>query len=126
MQNDQGENVININQHGDIAASGAGQFGGLKIVRSVDADASVTQTISQNSAGKGTIKANQTSRTIFTPYVTDHSLIYVTATSNTQSVTPYLARQAVTNPQTGTKASFTIQIPHAIKQDISFNWWIVN
>lgn len=126
VQNSQGKNVLQINQQGDVEASGGGKFGGLSIVRTVDADTSVTESVSHNSAGKGIIKANQTTRTIFTPYVTEHSLIYVTATSNTQSGTPYLARQTVENAQGGTRGSFTIQIPRINKQNVTFNWWIVN
>lgn len=126
VQNSAGKPVLTVNQKGDVQASGSGKFGGLTIVRGVEADTSSTESVSNNSAGKGVIKANQTTRTIFTPYVTEASLIYVTATSNTQNATPYLARQQVANVQSGKKASFTIQIPRAIKQDVSFNWWIVN
>jgi len=126
-----GSGVLSINQSGDVQSSGEANFNtvatnGFSIVRGAEADTSVTQTVSNNSAGKGTIAAHETERTIFTPYVTAHSLIYITATSNTSKVTPYLARQTVSNPTQGTQASFTVAIPSPIAKDVTFNWWIVN
>ena len=137
IQNRQGNDVVAINEKGNISASGTGQFakaveskegsfGGLKIVRGVQADASKTVTHAEGSAGKGTIKAHEIERTIYTPYVTEDSLIYVTPTSNTQNVAPYVARQIIANPVKGIEGSFTIQIPYELAKDVSFNWWIVN
>ena len=102
----------------DIAANA------LKIVRGAQADTSATETTAKGSAGATVIKANQTQRTITSPHVGKDSLIYITATSNTQGVMPYVARQ--TAEVSGTKGSFTIEIPNSVKKDISINWWIVN
>jgi hypothetical protein len=126
-----GSGVLTINQSGDIQSSGEANFktvatNGFSIIRGAQADTSVTQTITDSSAGKGVINAHETERTIFTPYVTARSLIYITATSNTGKVTPYLARQTVTDPVNGTKGSFTVATPSPITKDITFNWWIVN
>lgn len=118
VQDQTGKTVASINQKGDVIASGSGTFANITIVRGVQADTSLTETNADGSAGKGVITAYETERTIRTPYVTAKSLIYVTATSNTQQVTPYIARQ--------TANSFTVQIPSAVTKDITFNWWIVN
>jgi hypothetical protein len=123
--------VLSINQSGDINSSGEGTFStiqsrGLSIVRGAEADTSLTETVTDSSAGRSTILANETQRTIFTPYVTDHSLIYITATSNTQNQTPYLARQAMEDTKKGMRGSFTIQIPYPSTNGLNFNWWIVN
>jgi site-specific recombinase XerD len=131
INNATGNHIVQINQQGDITASGEATFNsiasqGFSIIRGAEADASNTITVADGSGGKGIIAAHETERTIITPYVTSHSLIYVTATSNTGSIIPYVARQTPEDPQGGTKGSFTIEIPTAITRDISFNWWIVN
>lgn len=131
ITNATGSGVLQINQSGDVTSSGEATFAsiashGFSIIRGAQADTSMTQTVAQGSAGQGTITAYETERTIVTPYVTDHSLIYITPTSNTSGVTPYLARQTIENSANGTKGSFTVAIPTSITKDISFNWWIVN
>jgi len=131
INNANGNHIVQINQAGDIIASGQAQFNsiasqGFTIIRGVEADASNTITVADGSGGKGLISANQTERTIITPYVTSHSLIYVTATSNAGSDLPYVARQTPEDPQGGTKGAFTVEVPSAINRDIGFNWWIVN
>lgn len=123
VRDSQGQTVAAINQSGDITASGEANFATIasktfKIVRGVQADTSLTETVADGSAGTGVITAYERERTIKSPYVTKNSLIYVTATSNTQTVTPYVARQ--------TDTSFTVQIPSTVTQDITFNWWIIN
>lgn len=134
VQNNSGRDVVKVSQNGDVTASGSarfaedvdarrGKFANINIVRGAQADTSVTETKANGSAGKGIIKAKQKERTIYTPYVTKHSLIYVTATSDTQKMTPYVARQTA---QEDGKGSFTIQIPNIVSKDITFNWWIVN
>lgn len=123
VENSKGSEVIRVNQNGDINASGAGKFANINIVRGAQADTSITETNANSSAGKGVIKKGQKERTIFTPYVTRQSLIYVTATSDTQKMTPYVARQTA---QEDKKGSFTIQVPNIASKDVTFNWWIVN
>ncbi len=131
INNANGNEVVKINQAGDVIASGEATFNtiasqGFTIIRGAQADASSTQTVADGSGGKGSIAAHQTERTIFTPYVTSHSLIYVTATSNSGNVSPYVARQTAQDQKNGTKGSFSVEIPYAADRDISFNWWIVN
>jgi site-specific recombinase XerD len=131
VTNATGSSVLKVNQSGDLTSSGAAQFNtvssnGFSIIRGAQADTSMTQTVAQGSAGTGLISAYETERTILTPYVTAHSLIYITPTSNTGNVTPYLARQTVENPQAGIQGSFTVEIPASITKDVGFNWWIVN
>ncbi|HSA84269.1 MAG TPA: site-specific integrase [Patescibacteria group bacterium] len=115
--------VLTINQAGDILASGAGNFinvaaKAFTIIRGAQADTSFTTTEADGSAGEAVITANERERTIVSPYMQSDSLVYITATSNTQGVTPYVTRQ--------TETSFTVQIPQTVTKDIKFNWWIVN
>jgi len=131
IKNATGSGVLTINQSGDVTSSGDAQFNsvasnGFSIIRGAEADTSMTQTNANSSAGKGVITAYETERTIYTPYVTDHSLIYITPTSSIGNDTPYLARQTAQNPSNGTQGSFTVEIPQSTTQDIGFNWWIVN
>jgi hypothetical protein len=121
-----GSAKFSINQLGDVIASGAAQFGNIKIVRGAQADTSLTETVASGSAGMAVIKANQTERTILTPFVTANSLIYITPTSSTFGTNPYIARQTEENPTNGSKGSFTIQIPQSASADIKLNWWIIN
>ena len=131
VQNASGSSVLSVNHLGDLIASGSGKFsniatGALNIVRGVQADTSVTESVASSSAGTAMINAHQNERTIYSPYVKANSLIYVTATSNTQGQVPYVARQTAENEKTKTKGSFTVQIPTNVAKDIKFNWWIVN
>ena len=131
IQNASGSGVLAVDQKGNLTASGSGFFKEVasnlfNIVRGAQADTSVTETTASASAGTAVIKRYYTERTIFSPYVSEKSLIYVTATSDTQGQTPYIARQTAEDPGTGTKGSFTIQIPTTVSQDIKINWWIVN
>jgi site-specific recombinase XerD len=118
IQNTSGNNNLTINHLGDIASSGSGKFANLAIIRNAQADNSLTQTTASSSAGTAVISTHETERTIINPFVKEDSLIYLTATSDTRGLTPYIARQ--------TKDSFTISIPYAINSDIKINWWIIN
>jgi hypothetical protein len=136
VNNASGSAVFKLNQIGDVIASGSGTFkellaNGLNIVRGAQADDSITETTASGSAGTAIINAYQTERTINTPYVTAKSLIYITPTSDTQGVTPYVSRQTAEDPDGllgngPTHGSFTIEIPNNISKDIKLNWWIVN
>ncbi len=96
------------------------------LVRGAQADTSFTETTASGSAGTAVITTNETERTIITPFVTADSLIYITPVSDTKGVAPYIARQTVEDSKTGSKGSFTIQIPASQTADIKFNWVIVN
>jgi hypothetical protein len=97
---------------------------GLTIIRGAQADTSFTETTASGSAGTAVISANETERTIKTPFVKEKSLIYISATSDTQGQTPYVARQVAQT--SNTKGSFTIQISKRVSKNIILNWWIVN
>lgn len=121
--------VLSVNKLGDLIASGAAKFKDLAtetltVIRGVQADTSITETTASGSAGTAVIKANQTERTITTPYVKKDSLIYVTPVSDTEGLVPYVARQIPESKKT--KGSFTIQISSTTTKDIRFNWWIIN
>lgn len=123
IQTGTGSAALTVNQYGDVVASGSGNFGNVAakaftIIRGVQADTSLTTTVAEGSGGTAVITANERERTIITPYIKPTSLIYVTPTSQTYGVIPYIARQ--------TANSFTIQIPYAVTKDIKLNWWIVN
>jgi hypothetical protein len=112
-------------------ASGSGTFkelasGKLKLIRTAQADTSLTETIATASAGTAVIITAETERTIISPFVTEDSLIYITPVSDTQGTNPYIARQTAEDFQNGIPGSFTIQIPYPVEQDIKLNWWIIN
>lgn len=123
IQTATGSGVLSINQIGDVIASGSGKFANIaaktfSIIRGAQADTSFTRTEADGSAGVAVITAYETERTIVSPYMKPNSLVYITAISDTQNVTPYIARQ--------TANSFTIQIPRSVTKDIKLNWWILN
>ncbi len=123
IHNASGSSVLAVNQLGDINASGSGSFStvaakSFNIVRGAQADTSLVQTSASSSAGTAVITAYETERTITSPFVTKDSLIYLTAASDTQGLTPYIARQ--------TEKNFTIAIPYVVNKDIKVNWWIIN
>lgn len=126
-----GSAKFRVNNIGDLVASGSARFlrlmtNDLNLVRSAQADTSITQTVASSSAGTATINKGQRERTIVSPYVTEHSLIYLTPTSETFEVTPYVARQTAEDLQFTTRGSFTIQITRPVTGDINLNWWIIN
>lgn len=131
VQNASGSSVLSLDQKGNLTASGSGIFdnilaSALQIVRGAQADTSLTDTIASSSAGVATIIEGETERTVITPFVHEDSLIYLTPTSDTQGLTPYVARQVAEDPTLNKKGSFTIQIPERLDTDMSVNWWIIN
>ncbi len=126
VKNASGSGVLSINKFGDIISSGSAQFSNFKIVRGAQADTSFTETVAKGSAGTAVITANETERTIVTPFVTKDSLIYITPVSSTSGTTPYIARQIEESSETASKGSFTIQISSPVSSDIKLNWWIIN
>ena len=102
IRNSSNSAVLAINQSGDLTSSGSGNFtnlatNGINIVRTVQADTSLTETAASSSAGTAIILANETERTIRSPFVNKDSLIYLTAASDTQNLTPYIARQTASS-----------------------------
>ncbi len=131
VKNASGSAVLSINNQGDVVSSGSATFSDLlaktfNIVRTAQADTSLTETVASSSAGFATITAGQVERTIITPFVKQNSLIYLSPASDTLGVTPYIARQTIEDQTLGTKASFTIGIPHIVQSDIKINWWVIN
>ena len=143
VNNASGSGVFNLNQNGDLSASGSATFSqliaqGLNIVRGAQADSSITETIASGSAGTAVIYKGQIERTIISPFVKATSLIYITPTSDTNGQAPYVARinqcqnaDAIGTSDSGLRTkncvnSFTIQVPSLATTDIHMNWWIVN
>lgn len=138
VKNSSGSGVLSVNNLGDLVASGAATFkdiavNSLNIVRGVSADTSAIDTVASSSAGIGTITHGYTTRTIYSPYVTADSLIYITLRSTpnpsdaqTNISVPYLSRQVPEDTAHNIKGSFTVQIPAISTQEILFNWWIIN
>lgn len=126
ISNEEGSAMFSVNDIGDVISSGSAKFANLKIIRGAQADTSFTETVASGSAGTAVITANETERTIVSPFVFEDSLIYITPVSATNGLTPYIARQTVASPATGVRASFTIQIPQSVPQNIKLNWWIIN
>lgn len=121
-----GKEVVKIDKSGSIVSSGSGAFANFKIIRGAQADTSFTETIASGSAGVAVITANESERTIITPFVNSDSLIYLTPVSDTQGQSPYIARQTNEDLNTKTRGSFTIQISKSVPSDIKLNWWIIN
>lgn len=138
IKNASGSGVLSVNSIGDLIASGTASFkdlavGSLNIVRGVQADTSAIDTVASGSAGVGSIVKGYTTRTIYSPFVKEDSLIYISPKSPTiQSGTyggsfiPYLARQTAEDEKNGIKGSFTVQIPNLSTENVTFNWWVVN
>lgn len=123
VENASGSGVLTIDSTGAVESSGSGKFKKLltdsfTIIRSAQADTSLTETIASSSAGTAVITNGETERTIITPFVNAESLIYLTPVSFSENTTVYLARQ--------TENSFTIQIPKRLYADYKVNWIIVN
>ncbi len=125
IQDSSGNSVFTVNSFGEVLASGAATLSSLKIVRGAQADTSVIETTASGSAGVSAITAGYTSRTIYSPYVKEDSLIYVTPRTQTPFI-PYLSRQTPEDAANNIPGSFTIQIPAIYSEDIQFNWWIIN
>ncbi len=131
IQNATGASQLRINDTGDIESEGTGSFTSLlskslNIARGAQADDSPVRTIASSSAGTAVILPGQTYRTIVTPFVNAESLVYMTPTSDTQGVVPYIARQTAEDPMRGRKGSFTIEISNPVTKPIKVNWWVVN
>ncbi len=138
VKNSSNSAILSVNNVGDVIASGAASFrdiaaASLNIIRGASADTSAIDTVASGSAGIGTITRGYTTRTIYSPYVTENSLIYITPRSApiqsgsqiTTSV-PYLSRQVPEDPNYNIKGSFTVQIPVITSEEVQFNWWIIN
>ncbi len=123
VKNSSNSGVLAINNLGDLIASGSGKFSKIaadafKIVRGAQADTSLVETIASSSAGTAVITAYETERTIISPFISEESLIYISAASDTYGNSPYIARQ--------TANSFTISITTPVSKEIKVNWWIIN
>lgn len=126
VRNSSNSAVLSVNALGDLIASGTATLGSLNIIRGVSADTSAIESVASGSAGLATITQSYTSRTIYSEFVRDDSLIYISPRSQTTTAVPYLARQTSENKQLGIKGSFTVQIPNVTSEDVLFNWWIIN
>ncbi|HXS14587.1 MAG TPA: hypothetical protein VN711_00480, partial [Candidatus Saccharimonadales bacterium] len=119
VQNASGSGIFNIDQLGNVVASGAATIGKLNFALVQPALAvSDTEVVATGSAGTAVVKAHQTEITIDNTSVTSKSLIYITPVGNS-GVIPYLTRQIPA-------ASFTVGIPAPLPTDTTFNWLIVN
>lgn len=127
-----GSAKFKVDNKGNVVASGSAKFGEIasdifNVVRGAQADTSLTETVATASAGSAIVNSGQFERTIVSPFVTEDSLIYITPTSDTQGVTPFIARQTADDPETEEiEGSFTIRIPQTVTTNIQTNWWIVN
>lgn len=119
VQNASGSAVLGINDRGDLNSSGSATVSKLNLKLAGQAYAvSDTESIATGSAGTARIKANRPEMTIFTPEVTEESLIYITPVGNT-SQPIYLLRQTA-------RESFTVGISKLSSLDVPFNWIIIN
>lgn len=119
VQNASGSAVLGINDRGDLNSSGSATVSKLNLKLAGQAYAvSDTESIATGSAGTARIRANRPEMTIYTPEVTEESLIYITPVGNT-SQPIYLLRQTA-------RESFTVGISKLSSLDVPFNWIIIN
>jgi hypothetical protein len=112
--------VLNVNDLGDLIASGEGTFAKLNLSLVQPALAvSPSEIIATGSAGTAQITPYQTQVTIDNKLVTGKSLIYITPTSSTNNQVLYLLRQVPGQ-------SFTVGLQNPSVSPIPFNWIIVN
>jgi len=81
-------------------------------------------------AGIGILPAYEEEVMIYNPQVTGESLIYVTATTNTENKVLYIkAKHAQNDAESDAEGSgkgwFIVAINESLTKDIQFNWWIV-
>jgi hypothetical protein len=75
-------------------------------------------------AGIGILPAYESEVMIYNPQVTGESLVYVTATTNTENKVLYVkAKKATISPTE--PGWFIIALNESIAQDVQFNWWII-
>ncbi len=80
---------------------------------------SATEASSSATAGKSSIKAANTFRTIYNPEIKADSLIYITPTSRTTGATPFVSEQV-------SGSYFKVEIEQAIQNNLEFNFLIIN
>jgi hypothetical protein len=89
-------------------------------------------------AGIGVLPAYEEEVMIYNPQVTDESLIYVTATTNTENKVLYVKAKKATSCDSaleGCRAEldssqaelgwFIVALNESLAQDVQFNWWII-
>ncbi len=75
-------------------------------------------------AGIGLLPAGEAEVQIYDPQITEKSLIYVTATTDTQNKILYIkAKKASVEENAGW---FIVALDSPIENEIRFNWWIIN
>jgi len=88
------------------------------------------------SAGIGILPAGKTEIQIYNPHVSENTLVYVVPASDTENKVLYLkAKKAQKDAEIDEdgneitpeeKGWFKVGIDKSIKEDIKFNWWIIN
>ncbi len=81
---------------------------------------SATEASSSATAGSSTIRLGQTQRKIYNPNIKSDSLIYVTPTSRTGAMTPYISEQSENGKY------FIVEIENTIQNELKFNYLIIN
>ncbi len=111
--------VFAVNPKGDFEASGSATISKLNLrIAGIAEAVSDTESIATGSAGTAKINPNRVEMTVYTPHVTENSLIYITPIGNSSSPV-YLLRQS---PQ----ESFTVGISKPSSTETPFNWIIIN
>ncbi|HAU98972.1 MAG TPA: hypothetical protein DCW55_01935, partial [Candidatus Pacebacteria bacterium] len=91
----------------------------------INLDNSIT---SNTTVGQAVLPKLQQTLTIYSKYIKDTSLIYLTPTSSTQNQTMYVASKTTCAPDATIpcEPSFTISVDAPATSPIAFNWWIVD
>ncbi|MGB6839309.1 MAG: hypothetical protein WBE27_03525, partial [Microgenomates group bacterium] len=120
LQDFKGNKVASIN------ASGAAQFATLTADKLIIAGADIaTPSATTNgeietnaTAGTAVIPTGTSEITIRNPNVTDYTLVYVTPTSSTLNKVLYVKEKSA--------GYFVVGFSNPIKQDVNFNWWVID
>ncbi len=129
--NDAKTPVLTVNGDGDVYSSGSANFvgnlvaSGSAFLSKLNIFSQEAQAVSENdlvassSAGTAVLRAYKREVTIHSPYVSGDSLIYITPSTDTGNQVLYLLRQSE-------NGSFTVGVSQSLRQDIQFNWFVVN
>lgn len=108
--------------------SGTLAAGGL-VIASDNSDPSATvsaQTSSNTTIGTAAIASGSAEIAIASNKVTDHTLIYITPTSDTSNQVLYVKSKNSCELRTeNCQPSFTVAVPSPASTDIQFNYWLV-
>ncbi|MEO0087789.1 MAG: hypothetical protein ABIK90_06920, partial [candidate division WOR-3 bacterium] len=138
-----GETVVSIDASGsalfagDIVASGSGTFEKI-IIAEKEASRSgeiISGVFAHNAtAGTAVLPAGKNEVIIYSPFISEKSLVYITPLSSTLNQVLYVKAQSPTTQECRYPEEenvfgcgwFKVAIDRPLPTDVRFNWWIIN